>query len=375
VLNTATDRATGETGKDLTTEQLGEEITTLAAHLSAATCRWLELIAEFDAREGWADWGCKSTAHWIAWRCSMGNGAAREQVRVARRLRELPEILAAFRTGELSFSKVRALTRVEDVTDETELLELARHATAAQLERTVRGYRRVLAADAVREWEERFLAVETSDDGSVLIRGRLPREEGAVLQRALEIAREQLDREARGSDDVSAETPLPTASDIDQANADALLALADASLETSGGRSGGDRFQVVVHVDADALTGDTGGRADLEDAQPIAVETARRLCCDAAIVPLLERDGETLSVGRKTRSIPPALRRALRNRDGGCRSPAAPSAAGSTRTTSGTGPTAARPSSPTSSTCAATTTGFCTRAATRSSDRPAPPTR
>ena len=103
--------------------------------IHAATCRWLCLVAEYDAREGWAQWGCKSCAHWVAWQCAIAPGAAREHVRVARRLGELPLIRAAFAAGELSYSKVRALTRVENVEREQDLLELARHATASQLER------------------------------------------------------------------------------------------------------------------------------------------------------------------------------------------------------------------------------------------------
>ena len=125
-------------------ERLGDEITELSAQIQAATCRWLALVAEFDEREGWAEWGCASCAHWISWRCSMAPSAAREHVRVARRLRELPLLQAAFARGELSYSKVRALTRVEDVVREEQLLELAQSATAAQLDRIVRGYRRVL---------------------------------------------------------------------------------------------------------------------------------------------------------------------------------------------------------------------------------------
>src|SRR4051812_34482724 len=129
-------------------DALGDEIASLAAHMEAAMCRWLGLVADFDEREGWGDWGCRSCAHWLAYRCSLSTTTARDHVRVARRLRELPLVRAAFARGELSYSKVRALTRVEDITREDELLELAQYMTASQLERTVRGYRRVLACDA-----------------------------------------------------------------------------------------------------------------------------------------------------------------------------------------------------------------------------------
>ena len=127
-------------------EHLEHEIVELAAQIHAATCRWLELVAEFDRREGWSSWGCKSCAHWVAWRCAISPVAAREHVRVARALAELPLIRAAFARGELSYSKVRALTRVAGIQREEELLSMARHATAAQLERILGAYGRVVRA-------------------------------------------------------------------------------------------------------------------------------------------------------------------------------------------------------------------------------------
>ena len=134
-------------GRNKPLELLEREITELASHIHAATCRWLGLVAEFDRREGWAGWGYRSCAHWVSWRCSIAPGAAREHVRVARRLESLPLVRAAFAEGRLSYSKVRALTRVEDVTGEDELVMLAEHASAAQLERLLRAYRGVVAAE------------------------------------------------------------------------------------------------------------------------------------------------------------------------------------------------------------------------------------
>ena len=96
--------------------------------------------------------------------------------------------------------------------------------------------------------------------------------------------------------------------------------MADTLLAGDAAGRSGDRHQVVVHVDAAALR-DAEGESELADGTPIAAETARRLACDAAIVPLIERAGRPLSVGRKTRSIHPALRRALQSRDRGCRFP------------------------------------------------------
>src|ERR1700694_2277463 len=96
----------------MATERLEAEICESGAHLSAAECRWCLMIGEFDRRDGAGSWGCASTASWLNWRCGLALGAARERVRVGRRLAELPAITAAFSTGVLSYSKVRALTRV-----------------------------------------------------------------------------------------------------------------------------------------------------------------------------------------------------------------------------------------------------------------------
>lgn len=128
---------------EISVDRLEEEITTLAGHLNAGTCRWLLLIAEFDRRDGWAAWGCRSCAQWLSWRCGVAPGAAREQLRVARSVAELAGVRAEFAAGRLSYSQVRALTRVASGENEEELLELARHATAVQLKRIVRGYRDV----------------------------------------------------------------------------------------------------------------------------------------------------------------------------------------------------------------------------------------
>lgn len=303
---------------------LADELTTLAAHINAATCRWLSLLAEFDAREGWGVEGCKTCAHWVSWKCSMDPGAAREHVRVARRLPALPLVRDAFAAGELSYSKVRALTRIEHVDDEAELVTLARHATASQLERLVRGYRSVVAVElGTPRKDARTLSWHHDDDGSLVLRGRLPAEEGALVVAALEAARERLAAE-RGVAPTG-----PSASRDGQAadrptNADALLALTEHTLDdvTRGGSSA-DRYQVVVHVDASSLTqaGDQDGRAELDTGVPLPRQVARRLACDASLVRVVEQDGRPLTVGRRTRSIPPALRRALRSRDGDCAFP------------------------------------------------------
>ena len=128
-------------------ERLEAEITQLAGHLAAAECRWMVLIAEFDRRAGYEQWGCRTCSHWLSWQCGLDTRAAREHVRVARALETLPLITHAFAAGTLSYSKVRALTRVATPENEASLVMIAGHATAVQVERTVRTYRRVLSQD------------------------------------------------------------------------------------------------------------------------------------------------------------------------------------------------------------------------------------
>src|SRR5712692_8128712 len=123
-------------------DRLGDEIAELSAHLEAATARLLDLIREFDAREGWSN-GFRSCAHWLSWRVGLDMGAAREKVRVARALGTLPRLAQALARGELSYAKVRALTRVATPETEERLRAVARAGTAEHVERIVRGSRRV----------------------------------------------------------------------------------------------------------------------------------------------------------------------------------------------------------------------------------------
>ena len=291
---------------ELSSDELEEELAALASHIYAGTCRWLELVAELDRRGEFMACTC---AEWLAWRCGLTPRTAREHVRIARRLVELPAIREAFSRGELSFAKVRALTRITEGANEAALLQLAVNVTAAQLERVVSTYRRVTTdqADAVQEaahfdwyWDE---------DGSLVVKGRLAPEDGAVLVKALEAAREALWERGRGSAE-----PRPTSSEM-------VAAVADLALAAASERSGGERHQVVVHMDHGALAAAEGGGCELADGPAVAAETARRLACDSSLVRIEERDGRALSVGRKTRSIPPSVRRALRRRDRCCRFP------------------------------------------------------
>src|SRR5216117_2166180 len=190
-------------------DRLGDEIAELSAHLDAATARLLDLIREFDARGGW-NTGFRSCAAWLSWRVGLAPGAAREHVRVAHALGTLPRLAQALARGELSYAKVRALTRVATPETEERLLAVGRAGTAEHVERIVRGWRRVdrqaEAREAALQHTSRALHVYQDEDGMVVIRGRLAPEFGAVLVQALTAARQALYQQAHAGD-VPAETP------------------------------------------------------------------------------------------------------------------------------------------------------------------------
>jgi hypothetical protein len=159
-------------------------------------------------------------------------------------------------------------------------------------------------------------------DGMVVVRGRLTPEQGAVLMQALAAARDMLYQQSRGIQDVPAGTsPTPS---TEQERADALTLLAETALH-HGIDPGtvGERYQVVVHVDAAVLADSAApGQSVLEGGTHVSPETQRRLACDAThVVMRHEEHGRVVEVGARTRTIPPALRRALEHRDGGCRFP------------------------------------------------------
>jgi Domain of unknown function (DUF222) len=167
-------------------DRLGDEIAELSAHLEAATARLLTLIREFDARGGW-NTGFRSCAAWLAWRVGLAPGAARERVRVARALGTLPALAEALARAELSYAKVRAITRVATPETEARLLAVGRAGTAHHVERIVQGWRRVdrqaEAREATRQHAGRALHVYQDEDGTVALRGRLAPEVGALLLR------------------------------------------------------------------------------------------------------------------------------------------------------------------------------------------------
>jgi hypothetical protein len=286
----------------MTPDQLVDELTAQAARIDAGLARLVALAGECERRVAWAGEGTTFAA-WLAWQCSILPRQVREHERVAGQLSELPLIRGAFERGELSYAKVCVLTRIAEPDSEEGLLELAEVLTASQLDRAVGAYRRLTREEAAEQHEREFFHYFWDEDGSLSLCGRLPGDEGVLLLRALEAARESLRarRHVEGVDPARA------------TNAEALVAVAELALASpDGDRSGGERYQVHVHVDARVLAADDDGRCELDDGQPLAAETARRLACDSALV------GDD---GRKRRTVSAPLRRVLTARDRGCRFP------------------------------------------------------
>ena len=262
-------------------DALGEQIAETAAHLDAATHRLMTQIRLFDDAGGWYEQGALTCAHWLSWRIGMDYGAAREKLRVAHCLAKLPRIDEALRRAELSYSKVRAVTRVATPENEEALLQMARYMTASQLEKTCRIMRQQLLPERQHAFDEpsrRWVRNRSTEDGMVLITARLHPEEAARVQKAMEVSAESSDL------------------------ADGLVAAAERALAATESPAV-PAVEVTMTIDAGTLTGHTEGGLG------ISRQAARRLCCDAKIVPMTVDDqGQPLSVGRKTRVVPTALR-------------------------------------------------------------------
>ena len=308
--------------RELAQARLEDELCELSAHLNAATARFLSLALRV-REEGGA--GGDELGRWLAFRCGLTTREAREYLRVGEALEELPAIRSAFERGELTFCKVRALTRVATSSSEKGLLELASSLTASQLERALRVYRRITAEEASETHEFEYLDYYWAEDGSLVLRARLSAEDGVLLVKALDGARERVWERRRAEvkarrDTVQAQGGDPFVPEREPqrpASVEAMVELAQAALSARAPEREAAPAKVVVHVDAAAFERDGAGRCELEHGPVLAPETARRLSCDAETVTLIEQNGLPVSVGRRRRTVPPSLRRLLEARDAG----------------------------------------------------------
>jgi hypothetical protein len=363
-------------------DALGEQIAEMSAHIDAAMHRLLTAIREFDLASGWDVQGALSCAHWLAWRVGWDLRTARERVRVARKLAELPLVDEQLRIGAMSYSQARAISRVATAEKEEVWIEYAKRMPASQLDTLCRSYQNVQAYDQAREAGAmaaaqvaalRTVTRRSLDNGMVKFEVVLPSDEAAVVWAALNAAMEKARAEPTGAEPTGAEltgaeptgaeptgaeltgvgstsaeptaasfapiaqTPAgpsepglatppaakaPTSTDRGRQRADAFMTIIQERVR--GARSQRTPIEIIITVPHAGLHGsaEPSDLAKVADGEVIATTTARRLCCDAGVVVAhVDTHGVPLSVGRKTRTISAAIKRALRLRDRTCRFP------------------------------------------------------
>jgi len=286
-------------------EALDQSILNFCARINSATYDLLVMIREFDERGGCLKWGLDCTATWLAWRCDLSMATAREKVRVAHALKHLPLISTAFSTGELSYSKVRSLTRVANAGNEQNLVAFALRNTAGHVAEYCRELRMGAPASldiAERAFVNRSLRIRRdAERGTISVTVDLPLEAGELIEKALDRAR----------DDECLKVPDLVDTSWSKRQADAFVTMLMEYLQSDAGgtKSSSDNYLVNIHVDQSALAGNVGRSS-------VPVETVKRLCCDGRTVVMTEtKDGEPLSIGRKSRVIPKGIERAVRARD------------------------------------------------------------
>lgn len=279
------------------------------AVVNAACVEVLDLVTRVDDRRGWRADGATSMSAWLAARYRISKGSAREWVRVAHALRELPAIRAAYARGGLSWDQVQFLTRFATAETDESWAQRARDLSPADLWVEARRHERVSARQAEDAHRRRCLWMSWDPEKPLLyLNGMLAGEQGAAVEAALSRRAEAIDR------DPDAASP-----------GEARLADALTDLVTGSGPNGVQQPSVVVHADAELLSGDDRSDgpslAEMENGQRVAAETVRRLACDGRVDLLLEENGRPVGIGRRGRTVPEHVARVLRHRDRGCRFP------------------------------------------------------
>jgi hypothetical protein len=313
-------------------DQLEEDIISLSSHINAMGYEFLVLVREFDLRQGWKAYNFNNCAEWLNMKCGIATATAREKIRVANLLFDLPQTAAAFQKGDLSFSKAKSLTRVATPLNEEHLLDFALKATASQVDKHCQELRNVQRETSIRDsnrlHEQRYLSWSAHSDGSVTLSVELPKESADLVIKAIEKASNSnpsAEDSAYFEEDPDDSDPPRGGLTLFQQQADALVEMARSFL--GGGDNNksctADHYQVIVHVDERALAGepDENSKSDLP------IETVRRLCCDSSLVVATDDEhGNTKDVSRKHRvadgrPVNTPLRRKVTGRDKGCRFP------------------------------------------------------
>ena len=313
-------------------EELADSLQDSWKSVCECTARFLREVYEFDLRQGYKEWGYVDTAEWLDFKCGISRVTAREKVRIAKCLVVLSKVEKAFAEGKLSYSKVRALVRVAKLETEDELLEFALRTPASFLEKRLAELRNgsTEASSDGAHLDRKLWSCEREGDRMV-ISAELSRADAMLVLEAPERCKGEIAESGLGNDGKWDDLAR---------SADALVLMTRRSLsgqyrgidsetdkgeeDGANGESGttgdsaespGSGHLVMVHVDESALRG-KGGASDLP------IRTVKRLLCDGPAVGIVENgNGEPLSIGRKSRTVPTAIRRALDARDRTCRFP------------------------------------------------------
>ncbi|MCY7300482.1 MAG: HNH endonuclease [Ilumatobacteraceae bacterium] len=308
---------------DVPLERLEAELCTWSANFAAAEYRWFALLAEFDRRLGWQQWECHSCVAWMAWQLGLDARTAREKLRVAHALAVSPLIAQQMRLGRLSYSKVRAITRITEPANEASLVDIALAGTTAHVERVVAVYRRALppphdASDDI-QWAKRGLHVRHNDDRTITLTITLPAPTGMEVLSAIDHLTPKAGPQPHG------ERPSLAAR-----RADAIVAMAGTALAATDDQltTNRPRYLIHLHTGDDQQEAHPDGRDD-EAVIGVSDETAERLCCDADQENVTHNtndngyngDNEVTAVSDRSSVIRGRLRRLVQLRDRTCRVP------------------------------------------------------
>lgn len=305
---------------------LGDRLVHRRHLLDRGEARWLELLAEFDHAHLWEADGQPSCVHWLMFRLGLSRGTAFKKVRIAHELTHRPCVAQAFAHAEISYSAVRAITRLDDPDPEVDraLVELAKAGTVKDLEAATRRYQLCLEqerAGTPRAAARRGIRVRRGYDGYSTAEITLEDTELDELLTAIRAATDHAagpDQSPRGDSDKALnespreDSPPPDCRRGWQKAADALMDLVRTGLAHFGGGhlAGADRYMVHILHHSDT------GQSALADGTPLAAAVAERLACDASTVTHhLGPDDEPLALGRKTRLWNTAQHRAITVRD------------------------------------------------------------
>jgi hypothetical protein len=309
--------------KGVDVDGLGDQIAELAAHIDAAMHGLLTAIREFDHARGWAQQGALSCAHWLAWRIGWDLTTAPERLRVAKKLGELPIVDEELRLGAMSYSKARAISRVATASNEQRWVEYAKRMPASGLDNLCRSFASVVgnvAMQAEHVAAKRAVTRHTRDDGMVKIELILTNDEAAMVWAAINATTSDANQHA--SAEASAPAAATSRATLTIQRADTVMAIFHERVR--GNRPQRSPVELIVTVPLARLHASAEASpqhlAMTADGEPLAAATARRLCCDAGgVTAVVDSVGQPLSVGRKTRTIPTAINRALLLRDRTCR--------------------------------------------------------